>query len=44
MKRKMRYQKEEPRMLYPHTDHYLISKKLNQLKKASDFVVDLLKI
>ena len=44
MKRKIRYQKEEPRMLHPHTDHYLIAKNLNQLKKASDFIVDLLEI
>lgn len=44
MKRKVRYKKEEPRILHPHTGHYMISKNLNQLKKASDFVVDLLEI
>lgn len=44
MKRKLRYKKEEQEMLHPHTDHYMISKNLNQLKKASDFVVDLLEI
>ena len=44
MKRKIRYQKEEPRMLHPHTEHYLIAKNLNQLKKASDFIIDLLEI
>lgn len=31
-------------MLHPHTEHYLISKKLNQLKKTSDYIVDLLEI
>ncbi len=41
---KDRYKKERPKMLHPNTGHYLASKELNQLKKASDFIVDILEI